>query len=142
MGTVKPPAWFWVLGIVLLLWNLIGVYACVQQFRLGADAMGPATAYDRQLFARMPGWYNWCFAFAEATGVGGVLALLARRAAAVPLFVLSLIGVAVQFGYLFATSDIIAVKGIWTTYFPLFIVVMCLLQIWLARHARARGWIG
>lgn len=139
---IKPPAWFWIVAVVLLCWNLVGAFACVQQFRLGADAMGSATAYDRQLFARLPGWYNWCFAVAEVTGVGGAIAVLARRAVAVPLFVLSLIGVLVQFGYLFATSDIIAVKGVWTTYFPLLIAAMCLLQIWAARRARARGWIG
>lgn len=142
MSTVKPPVWFWIVAVILLLWNLLGAYACIQQFRLGAEAMGPATDYDRRLYASMPGWYDWCFAFAEAMGVGGALALLARRAAAAPLFVLSLIGVVVQFGYLFATSDIIAVKGVWTTYFPLFIAAMCVAQILFARTARGRGWIG
>lgn len=142
MSTVKPPVWFVIVAAVLLLWNLMGAYACIQQFRLGADAMGPATDYDRRVYASMPGWYNWCFAFAEAAGVGGAIALLARRSVAVPLFVLSLIGVVVQFGYLFATSDIIAVKGVWTTYFPLFVAAMCMLQIWLGRRARTRGWIG
>lgn len=136
------PGWFTIAAVVLLLWNLLGAYACIQQFRLGPEAMGPATDYDRRLYASMPGWYDWCFAFAEATGVAGAVALLANRAVAVPLFVLSLIGVVVQFGYLFATSDIIAVKGVWTTYFPLFIAVVGLLQIWLASRARARGWIG
>lgn len=142
MSTVKPPVWFTIVALVLLLWNLIGAYACIQQFRLGPDAMGPATDYDRRLYASMPGWYNWCFAFAEATGVGGAVVLLARRSVALLLFVLSLIGVVVQFGYLFATSDIIAVKGVWTTYFPLFVAAMCVLQIGVASRARARGWIG
>lgn len=142
MATVKPPVWFWIVAVLLLLWNLVGAYACIQQFRLGAEAMGPATDYDRQLYASMPGWYDWCFAFAEATGVGGAIALLARRAVALPLFVLSLVGVLVQFGYVFGATDLIAVKGVWTTYFPLFIFVVCVGQIVLARTARARGWIG
>lgn len=77
--TRTPPAWFWIVA-VLLLWNLIGAYACIQQFRLGADAMGPATEYDRALYASMPVWYNWVFAAAEVTGIGGALALLASRA--------------------------------------------------------------
>lgn len=139
---MSAPRWLTAAAIILLIWNLIGAYACIQQFRLGAEAMGPATDYDRQLYASMPGWYNWCFALAEITGVGGALALLARRAIAVPLFIVSLLAVIVQFGYLFATSDIIAVKGVWTTYFPLFIVAVCVFQIWLSSHARARGWIG
>lgn len=139
---IKAPGWLTIVAVVLLLWNLLGAFACIQQFRLGADAMGPATDYDRQLYASMPGWYNWCFAFAEATGVAGAVALLLRRKVAVPLFILSLIGVVVQFGYLFATTDIIARKGVWTTYFPLFIAATCIVQVWLARRAHRAGWIG
>jgi hypothetical protein len=136
------PTWFTAAAVVLLLWNLLGAYACIQQFRLGAEAMGPATEYDRQLYAGMPGWYDWCFALAELAGVGGALALVTKRAVAVPLFAVSLIAVVVQFGYLFLTRDIIAVKGIWTTYFPAFLAAVCILQVWLARDARRRGWIG
>lgn len=139
---IAPPTWFTAAAVVLLLWNLLGGYACVQQFRLGAEAMGPATAYDRQLYAGMPGWYDWCFALAEVTGIGGAVALLLRRRAALPLFAVSLVAVMIQFGYLFATSDIVAVKGVWTTYFPLFIAAVCVVQIQLAGMALRRGWIG
>lgn len=137
-----PPMWFRVTVIILILWNLFGAYACIQQFRLGAEAMGPATDYDRALFASMPVWYNWVFAFAEVTGIAGTVALLLRKAISRPLLILSLIAVILQFGYLFATSDIIAVKGIGTTYLPLFIFVVCLLQVWLADLAIKRGWAG
>lgn len=140
-GMQRLPAWFWAVAVVLLLWNLIGAYACIQQFRLGAEAMGPATDYDRALYASMPVWYNWIFALAEAGGVGGAIALLLRNPAARPLFVVSLIAVVIQFGYLFATTDIIAQKGIWTTYFPLFIAAMGVFEIWFAAAAQRRGWI-
>ena len=142
MATTKPPVWFWLAGVVLLLWNLIGAYACIQQFRLGAAAYGPPTAYDRALFASMPAWYNWNFALAEVAGIGGCIALLVRRRAAVPLLVVSLLCVCWQYGYLFTTTDLIAHKGIWTTYFPLFIALVCVVQIVVARAARRRGWIG
>jgi len=135
-----PPVWFRVTIIILVLWNLFGAYVCIQQFRLGAEAMGPATDYDRALYASMPVWYNWVFAFAEVTGVAGTIALLLRKAISRPLLILSLIGVIVQFGYLFLTSDIIAVKGIGTTYLPLFIAAVCILQVWLADLAIKRGW--
>ena len=136
------PTRFTVTAVVLLLWNLLGAVACIQQFRLGADAMGPATDYDRQLYASMPGWYDWCFALAELAGVAGAAALLLKRAVAIPLFIVSLLAVLVQFGFLFLFRDIIAVKGIWTTYFPAFIAAACILQIALARAAWRRGWIG
>lgn len=141
-GRVTPPAWFRVLTIVLLLWELIGCYACVQQFRLGADAMGPASDYDRALYASLPIWYNAIYAVATFAGAAAMLALLLRSTLAIPLTVISLVAVVIQFGWLFATSDIIAVKGVWTVYFPLFIAALAAFMVWLARFARARGWIG
>lgn len=139
--TRTPPMWFWVIAVVLLLWNLVGVYALVQQLRLGAEAMGPATEYDRAIYDSMPPWYNWVFAIAEIGGVGGALALLAQRAIARPLFLVSLLAVIAQFGYLFVKTDIIAHKGVWVTYFPAFIAAMCLFQLWFAGSAQYRGWL-
>ena len=135
----RPPGWYWIVAVILLLWNLVGAYACIQQFRLGAEAMGPATAYDRALYASLPVWYNWVFAAAEVTGVSAALALFVRLAFARPLFVASLIAVIVQFGYLFAATDIIARKGVWTIYFPLFIAAMGVVEVWFSSHAQRRG---
>jgi hypothetical protein len=135
------PTWFRGVAAVLILWNLVGAYACIQQFRLGAEAMGPATDYDRALFAAMPAWYNWVFALAEVTGVAGTLALLLGRRAAQPLLVASLVFVVLQFGYLFATTDIIAHKGASTIVFPAFIAVVAVIQIALARMGIRRGWL-
>ena len=139
--TVKPPAWFWVVAVLLLLWELMGVYACIQQFRLGADAMGPSTDYDRKLFAAMPAWYNWVYALAVGTGALGAAAMLARKALAKPLYIVSTIAVIVQFGWLFVSTDIIAAKGVWVTYFPAFILVLSLFAVWLSDMGIKRGWL-
>ena len=74
-------------------------------------------------------------------GLLGAVALLSRSVLAIPLTTLSLVGVVLQFGWLFATSDIVAVKGAWTAIFPLVIVAIAAASVWLARHARRRGWI-
>lgn len=141
MPTRAMPAWFKAAAVVLILWNLVGAYACVQQFRLGADAYGPATPYDRAIFAAMPVWYNWNFALAEAAGIGGLIAALMGRRIALPLLIVSLLCVILQYGYLFATTDIVAVKGVWTTYFPAFIALVCVIQVALARMGVRRGWL-
>lgn len=135
------PTWFKAVAVVLILWNLVGAYACIQQFRLGAEAMGPASTYDRELYASLPPWYNRMFALAEIAGVAGAVALLTGRRIALMLLILSMSAVLVQFGYLFATSDIIAVKGVWTTYFPAFVALVCIVQIALARMGVRRGWL-
>ena len=137
------PLWFRITAFVLLLWGFAGCYACFQQFRLGADAMGAASDYDRALYGSLPVWYNAIYAVAVGTGLLGALALLTRSVLAVPLYAISLVAVVVQFGWLFAMTDIIAVRGAGPVVpFPLFILALGVLSLWLSRHARRRGWIG
>jgi hypothetical protein len=137
----RPPACFRVVSVALLLWALAGCYACVQQFRLGADAMGSASDDDRALYASLPIWYNAVYAVAVGCGLLGAVALLARSVLSIPLTFLSLLCVVIQFGWLFAATDIVAIKGGSTALFPLVITGVALLSVLLARHARARGWI-
>ncbi len=139
---MRGPWWFRLALIAFLLWSLMGVFACFQQFRLGADAMGAATDYDRALFARLPIWYMADYAVATGTALLGALALIAGSVLAIPLLTISLVAVMIQFGWLFATSDIIAVKGVWVIYFPLVIAAVAAIALRLAHLARRRGWIG
>lgn len=140
--STKPPMWHVIAAALLTAWNLVGCYFCWLQFRLGADWMPDATAYDRALMASLPVWYNWCYALAVGAGALGGAALLARHGAAVALLAVSLVAAVVQFGYLFATSDIIAHKGAGTTVpFPLFIIAVAALALWGAKRAQARGWV-
>lgn len=137
----RVPAWFRVVAAVLAAWNAIGCYFCYMQFKLGANAMPDATDYDRALMAALPGWYNWCYALAVGAGLLGGFALLGRKRLAQSLFIVSLIALLIQFGYLFATTDIIAVKGVWTTYFPIFIALVGVFSVWFAGRSENRGWI-
>ena len=139
----KPiPAWFRIVGVVLVIWGAVGVFACVQQFRLGADAMGPADDYYRRLYASFPEWYNAVYAVATGAGLLAALALVFRSKLARSLFILSLIAVVVQFGWLFLATDIIAVRGAaMVVPFPVFIAAVAAYGVWLSGLARRRGWI-
>jgi hypothetical protein len=54
----------------------------------------------------------------------------------------SLIGVVIQFGYVFVGTDLLAHKGAAATVpFPMFIALMGCVQIVLARFADRRGWV-
>jgi hypothetical protein len=136
------PAWYWIVAVLLTLWGAMGCYACFEQIRLGADAMGPASDYDRALHASLPGWYDYVYATAVGAGFLGGVALLVRSRTARTLFILSTIAVIVQFGYLFATTDIVATKGAGAVLqFPVFILAVALASVWFAGLARRRGWI-
>ena len=139
----KPTATFWIVAILLTLWNAFGCYAWYLQWTHGADAMGPATDYDRQLYAALPGWYNWVYAVAVGAGLIGSLALLGRSSASRWLYVLSLIAVIVVFGYLFVATDVIAVKPAGEVLtMPIVVTLIAIFSIWFAGYAVRRGWVG
>ena len=141
--SVKRPAWFMVMAVILLLWEAVGVYACYLQLSMGPASWPSSAAYERALYASLPGWYNVVYALATGSGLLGAIALVARRRLAEPLFVLSAIAIIVMFGYTFVTTDLIAHKGVVVaTTFPVVILLIGLFAIGLARLADRRGWIG
>ncbi len=140
---MKPPTWFWIAGVLLLLWELMGVWSFYEHTMNGPNAMGAqATDYDRALFASLPGWYSFVFGVATLGGLFAVIALLRRHSSAVGLAGISLAATVLMFGWMFLATDIIAVKGVWTTYFPAVIIILGVLTLWFASSAKARGWIG
>lgn len=136
------PMWYWIVAVMLTLWSLMGCYACIQEIRVGPAAMGAASDYDLKLYTSLPGWYVYCYAIAVTSGLFGSVALLARSRTARTFFIVSTIAIVVQFGYLFATTDIIAVKGAAVVVpFPVFIFAVALAAVWFSGVARKRGWI-
>ena len=137
----QGPLWFRMTTGLLVLWGLVGCFMCLQQLRLGADAIGQASAYDRALYAALPNWYDLLFAVAVLTGLVGAVLLFMRRASARPFLIASLGATIVQFGWLFASTDIVAQKGASETLgFPFVIIGIAAFTLWLLGHARHKGW--
>ena len=138
----KPPTWFWIVAILLLLWGVGACASYVMHQRFDPD--DPANpVYDRQLYKSLPAWLNWVFAAAVGTVLAGAVALLFRVKEAVFLYVMSLIAVVIQFGWTLGATDLIAVKG-WGVAIgpPLVILLFGVFGLWFAIRSRRRGWIG
>ncbi len=130
---------FIVIGIVILLWNLMGVAAFVMQYMADTAEMAKTDPYTAGIFAAMPIWTWIAYAIAVGAGTLGAILLLLKRATAVPLFALSVIAVVVQFGYSFLGTDLLAVKGWGAAGFPAFIVIAAVAQFIYARSLVAKG---
>ncbi|HVJ03101.1 MAG TPA: hypothetical protein VM662_13035 [Sphingomonas sp.] len=138
----KPAGWFVVVALILVLWGIAGCASLYAHLAYGPALDPGATEWDRAYYDALPGWFAFVYAVAVLGGLLGSLALLMRSKLARPLFVLSLIAVVVQFGYVFLGTDLIGHKGAGATLpFPLFIAAMAVFQIWLAGYAERRGWI-
>ena len=79
----KPPLWFWILSALLLVWNLLGVMAYVQEATMTAEALQAMPAAERALLQSRPAWATAAFAFAVFGGASGCLLLLLRTRIAI-----------------------------------------------------------
>lgn len=138
----KRPVWFVAVATILLLWAVAGVASFGAHVFVGEKMAAEQGAWDLDYYRALPAWFAWVFALATLAAFAAAIALLMRSRQAVLLNFLSLIGVLIQFGYMFVGTDVLAHKGAAATLpFPMFIALMGCLQIVLARFAAKRGWV-
>ncbi|WP_298399366.1 sugar transporter [Sphingobium sp.] len=137
---MSAPRSFILIAILFLLWNCMGLASFIMQYLMDLNELAKTDPGGAKIFAAMPEWLWLDYAVAVLAGLGGALFLLLRKRAAVPLFLLSLIAVVVQFGYVFIATDIIAIKGVVVaTAFPILIFVIAIIQWRYATTQRAKG---
>jgi len=138
-AATAPRRLTWV-GVVFLLWNLIGVGAFVSQWTMSAADIAALTQIQRDLWVSMPGWAWAAYAIGVVVGTLGAIGLILRKWWAPLAFAFSLIAIIIQFSYpfLFAqgTQTDISMLA-----FPIFIVVMAVVQWQLSRHWQRKGWL-
>ena len=135
------PRWFLMLATVFLLWAFAGAAAFAGHVLVGEQMAAAESAWDLAFYRGLPAWFVWDYGMATLGAVAGALAMLQRSRWAVPLYVASLIGVLIQFGYVFLGTDLLTHKGaVVTVPFPAFIALMGVVQIAVARLAARRGW--
>jgi hypothetical protein len=138
MNTV--PKWFLPVAILALAWNLLGCAAIAVDLMLTPDQVAAMTPEQQALYAARPGWAVIGSVLAVGAGVFGSLGLVLRRRWAVPLLVLSLLGVIVQdAGFLVARgtaplpTDALIMQS--------FVAVVAVALAMLGRHAARHLWL-
>lgn len=132
---------FWVVAVLALLWNLLGVTMFFVQTNLSPEALAVLPADQRQLYESTPAWLNAVFAVAVFAGLLGSVSLLLRKRLAVPLFGVSLLAILVQMGYTYLATPALEVYGGAGLVLPLVLIAIAVFLVWFARRSSARGWI-
>ena len=138
----KPPTLFWVIAVVLLLWNFTGLMMYYGQVTMTPEMLAANfSAAQREFMAQTPVWATAAYATAVTTGVIGAALLLLRKTLALPFFVLSFAAVLVQDFEAFILSGAIGVWGSSALGLPAIVIVICIFEIWYTRLAKAKGWL-
>jgi hypothetical protein len=139
-GTAVPRS-FWIISAVALVWNLLGVAAYVQQMTLATEVLEAMPLAERALYENIPVWATSAFALAVNGGALGCLLLLFRKAWAIPVLIVSLVGVIVQMIHAFFLSKSIEVYGPAGMIMPAMVIAVSAYLVWYSRVAREKGWI-
>jgi len=143
VSPIKPPAGYWIISLLALLWMLFGVFAWWADLRMDEAALAQFSEAQQQLFRDRPQWIFILYAVAIFSGLLGALGLLLRKRWAVAVFWLSLLAIVVQFGYVLFGMDAIGRLGVAEAVpFPLLIATIGVFLLWFASRAKRRGWLG
>ena len=136
----KPSISFWVISVVALLWNLMGVSQYIQQAYNTESFRAMYTSEQLLLMDATPAWATAAFAIAVFSATLGCISLLLRKKWAYSLFVVSFIAIIVQnidgfMRYSFSDFDSFALSM--TIMIPLFAIFL----IWYSKKAISKNWI-
>lgn len=136
------PKWFSISSILLLIWNVLGLIAFVLSLTMlgNREALEKAEFKEEQidLMLSTPGWVTIAFGVAVIFGVLGCIALVMKKKLAIPLLIISLLGVLAQNAYIFFMSDTVKVMGIGAS--PL-IILAAIALVPFAMHGAKKGWL-
>ncbi len=134
-STNKAPIWFWIVSIIALVWNGMGVNQYLQQAYNTESYRDMYSAEQLEIAANMPAWVTAAFAIAVFAGALAAIGLLLRKSWSVKLWLLSLLAVIVQMSYIlingYASSIVMTIM----------IIVFAFFFVWFARKSEANGWL-
>jgi len=139
--TNKPLTWFWIVGGIAMVWNLLGVMAYIAQVTMSPEALQALPENQRTLIESVPVWATSAFAIAVWGSTLGSILLLMRKKLATPVLIVSFIGILVQMFYNVVISKSIEVYGPGGLAMPILVFAFGLFLIWFSRKSTANGWI-
>jgi hypothetical protein len=140
--TPKPNTAFWIIAVLALLWNIIGVYMWLYEYFLMTDEIRDSLPPEQvEIMANAPAWNMYLYGLAVITGLLASLLLLMRKKSAVGVFMLSLIAVlALQLYWMFA-MDIVEKMGPSSLIMPLIVIAIAIFEYFYSKGAARNGWL-
>jgi hypothetical protein len=128
---------FWLIGAVMLIWNVMG---CINFFvQRNPEVVAAYRESERAIIEGRPLWATGAFAVAVFGGALGCLLLLLKKSVAYKVFIASLLGVIATMthtlgsGIEFGVGEILGII--------LMPLVVAAFLIWYSRLAENKGWV-
>jgi hypothetical protein len=137
----KPTTTFWIITVLALLWNIIGVTAYIMQVTMTPEAIAALPENQRAMYTDVPAWATSAFALATWGALLANVMLLMRKKLAGPLFVASFFAILVSMYHSFFMTNMIEVSGAAGTLLPITIILIGAFMVIFTRRVAAKGWL-
>ncbi len=137
----KLSASFWIISVIALIWNLMGVFAYLAQAYMTDADISALPEEQIALHENLPAWVTAAFAIAVFGGTIGCILLLLRKKLATMVFVISFVAILAQMTYNFFMSKAIEVYGPGGLIMPIMVIIIGYFLIYYSKKATNNGWL-
>jgi len=139
MNTItKPTPLYWLISIVALFWNFMGIIAYLGQAYISDDALKMLPEENQLYFSNVPAWVTAAFAVAVFGGFLGAIGLIIRKKWAYFLFVISFLALVAQQVYNFFIQNYIEMTGS-QMILPIVTFIVALFLIYFSKQKSQQG---
>ena len=138
----KIPMWFWVVSILFLLWNIMGVFSFLAHTFISNEALAELPSNERELYGEYPLWTTIVFAIAVIAGMIGAIGLVLKKKWSKMAFVISLLAIIPQMIHnVFFTKSIEVYGTVEAVTMPALVVIFGLFLVWFSMLAIKKHWL-
>jgi hypothetical protein len=140
VSTERTPWYFWLIAVLALLWNSYGGYDYFMAHTAGdaylATGMNPTQI---EYYKAMPAWMTAAWAIGVWGAVLASLLMLFRSRWAVPVFVVSLLGLLATLLYTYVLTNGLEIMGSQAPIVSAVLTAAAVFFIWFSRRMVKRG---
>lgn len=138
----KLPVWFWIVAIVFLLWNIMGVFSFFGHTFISDEAIAKLPVPERELYGEYPLWTTIVFAIAVFFGFVGSLGLIFKQKWSKMVFIISLIAIIPQMIHnVFFTTSIEVYGTAQAITMPILVVLFGMFLVWFSVFSIHKKWL-
>jgi len=139
---IKLPMSFWLITIVMLLWNVMGSINLLWQLTASADVLAAFPKAHRAIIMDRPLWATIGFAIGVFGGVLGCLLLMLRKTLARGVFIVSLVGIVItMINTILVTSSVDGFGFVEIFMMIIIPVLVAVFLVWYSSAIEKNGWL-
>mgnify|MGYP005995487303 CR=1 FL=1 len=130
----KPSVLFWIVGVIALIWNGLGVMAYLGKAFITEEMIAELPVEQQAEFlVEQPAWVTGAFAIAVFAGVLASILFLMKKKLAYPLFIASAVAAIAQHAYLFMNVEMTSMV------MPIMVIVVCVFLVLYSKKCTDDG---